>query len=75
MLPEEQGKGLGTWLVRCVREVVEGMEGLRRVILVTGEGSEGFYERELGVRRVEQGRKGLLVMGRVGEGAAEMLKE
>ncbi|KAA6413332.1 MAG: hypothetical protein FRX48_03078 [Lasallia pustulata] len=76
VVEEEQGKGLGTWLTRCVGEVLEGMEGLRRAMLVTGEGGkEGFYERELGMERLVQGRKGLVVMNRLGKGAAEMLKD
>ena len=76
MVPEEQGKGLGTWLVECVDEVLEGMEGLRRAILVTGEGKrEEFYERKLGMRRVERGKAGLVIMNRLGEGAAEKLRE
>ena len=76
MVEEEQGKGLGTWLVECVREVLGGMDGLRRVMLVTGEGKgERFYERELGMRRVVQGKGGLVVMNMLGEGAAERLKE
>ncbi|MCJ1300551.1 hypothetical protein MMC08_003348 [Hypocenomyce scalaris] len=76
VVPEEQGKGLGTWLVECVDEVLEGMEGLRRAILVTGEGKrEEFYERKLGMRRVERGKAGLVIMNRLGEGAAEKLRE
>lgn len=76
VVPEEQGKGLGTWLVQCVQEVLDGMEGLRRAMLVTGEGEkEGFYERELGMKRVEQGKAGLVIMNRLGKGAAERLKE
>lgn len=76
VLEEEQGKGLGTWLISCVREVLDGMEGLRRCMLVTGEGKkEGFYERELGMKRLEQGKGGLVFMNCLGKGAPDRLKE
>jgi len=71
VLPAHQGKGLGKWLVGCVGEVLEGMKGeLRRALLITskGEGGEGFYEKELGMRRME-GEGGLVVMSLRGEGS------
>lgn len=71
MLPEHQGKGLGKWLIGCVGEVLGGMRGeLRRAMLVTGKAGKGvgFYERELGMRRMEEEGGGLVVMGLRGEG-------
>lgn len=71
MLPAHQGKGLGKWLVGCVGEVLEGMKGeLRRALLVTSKGGrgEGFYERELGMRRMDT-EGGLVVMSLRGEGS------
>ncbi len=71
MLPAHQGKGLGKWLVGCVGEVLEGMKGeLRRALLITrqGGGGEGFYEKELGMRRME-GEGRLVVMSLRGEGS------
>ena len=35
--PSYQGKGLGTWLVSCVQEVIESMPYLRRSLLFTGD--------------------------------------
>lgn len=32
--PDSRGKGLGRWLVRCVKEVCEGFPALRRVLLL-----------------------------------------
>ncbi|KAK0118470.1 hypothetical protein ONS95_012755 [Cadophora gregata] len=35
--PSSQGAGLGTWLVKCVQEVIGGMPYLRRSMLFTGD--------------------------------------
>lgn len=45
--PLAQGKGLGTWLVGCVQEVIESMPHLRRSMLLTSswEKSVPFYQR------------------------------
>ena len=76
VLPEEQGKGLGKWMIECVDEVLKDMKYLRRALLVTAEGQkEEFYEKELGMKRLEQGRGGIVTMGRLGEGATKLMKE
>jgi len=65
-----RGKGLGKWLVECVDEVLGGMEHLRRAILLTSAGQkEGYYERNLGMERVQQGERELVVMQRLGPAA------
>ena len=70
VLPEEQGKGLGTWLIECVKEVVDGMEDLRRCLLICSEGGpEEFYSKELGMQRWGTGEGGSLIMQKVGKGA------
>lgn len=72
VLPEHQGQGLGKWLISAVDEILEGMEvGLRRALLITGEGvGERFYERELGMKRMGgEGGRGLVVMSRKGGGS------
>lgn len=72
VLDEYQGQGLGKWLVRCVDEVLAGMGDLRRTMLITGEGGpEGFYERELGMRRCGTLPGGAVIMNRNGEGVSE----
>ncbi|KAI6771408.1 hypothetical protein HG531_009033 [Fusarium graminearum] len=35
--PTLQGKGLGSWLIRCVQEVLDKMPHLRRTMLLTGD--------------------------------------
>ncbi|KAF2724251.1 gcn5-related n-acetyltransferase [Polychaeton citri CBS 116435] len=35
--PSYQGRGLGSWLVQCVQEVLEAMPHLRRSLLFTGD--------------------------------------
>jgi GNAT superfamily N-acetyltransferase len=59
-----QGKGLGKWLVRCVKEVVQEIPELRRVILLTGggagRGAQELYIKEMGMR-VMGGLEGQMV--------------
>jgi hypothetical protein len=72
--PSSQGKGLGTWFMECVQEVIESMPYLRRSLLFTGDWKRSvpFYERVLGMQVVECSRgadgegKGLAVMMRKG---------
>ncbi|KIL84096.1 hypothetical protein FAVG1_12673 [Fusarium avenaceum] len=69
--PKLQGKGLGSWLIRCVREVLEDMPYLRRTMLLTGdwERSVPFYEKLLDMSSVEPKRgEGLAVMESKGRG-------
>lgn len=69
MLKEYQGKGLGTWLLGAVNEVLRGWKGLRRLSLMSSGGEE-WYERALGVRVFEQENgMGLVFMTRRGEGS------
>ena len=69
MVEEEKGKGLGKWLVQCVDEVLDQMPHLRRAMLITGEGgSEGFYERALGMKKCGRLEGRAIVMQRVGDG-------
>jgi len=68
-------KGLGDWLIKCVDEVLDGMGELRRAFLVTGEGEmERYYEGRLGMERVEQGERGLVVMQRLGPAGKHVRK-
>lgn len=53
VLKPYQRKGLGTWMMGCVREVIESMEYLRRSILITS-GGERYYERTLNMTRLGQ---------------------
>ncbi|MCJ1229519.1 hypothetical protein MMC12_006186 [Toensbergia leucococca] len=76
VVPEEQGKGLGKWLIACVDEVLKAMGDLRGAHLFTGEGKkEEFYEREMGMKRLEQGERGLVFMRRAGEGEVGRMRD
>ncbi|CEI61635.1 hypothetical protein FVEN_g9282 [Fusarium venenatum] len=69
--PTLQGKGLGSWLIRCVQEVVDTMPHLRRTILFTGdwERSVPFYEKLMDMSLMEPKKgEGLAVMESKGRG-------
>ncbi|KAJ6020749.1 Acyl-CoA N-acyltransferase [Penicillium herquei] len=53
VLPQYQGKGLGTWLIDCVAEIFskENMPYLRRIMLFTGDPrTEEMYTRIFNMR-------------------------
>jgi ribosomal protein S18 acetylase RimI-like enzyme len=74
--PLYQGKGLGTWMMKCVQEVIESMPYLRRSLLFTGDWKRSvpFYEKILGMEVAEcrkgedGGGQGLATMMRKGRG-------
>jgi GNAT superfamily N-acetyltransferase len=74
--PSSQGNGLGTWMMKCVQEVIESMPHLRRSLLFTGDWKRSvpFYEKILGMQVFESGRgedgegMGVAVMMRKGNG-------
>jgi GNAT superfamily N-acetyltransferase len=74
--PVYQGKGLGTWLMECVQEVIESMPYLRRSMLLAGDWKRSvpFYERILGMEILESRKgedgcgQGLAVLMRKGSG-------
>ena len=47
--PDQQGKGLGTWLIQCVQSVIEEMPNLRRSMLFTSDWDRSvpFYQKHL----------------------------
>ena len=53
--PEYRGKGLGKWLIKCCREILDSKPHLMRAMLMAspGEGKE-FYEKNLGMRDVQE---------------------
>ncbi|KAF4961830.1 hypothetical protein FSARC_10046 [Fusarium sarcochroum] len=69
--PAYRGKGLGTWLMKCVREVIESMPYLRKSMLVTGdwEKTVPFYENLMDMK-VTEGQPGetRAIMERRGRG-------
>lgn len=64
ILPEYQGKGLGRWLIGCVRDVIDAMPELRRALLLTGVNGKGvqFYERELNMKVFHAGDEDRVIM-------------
>ncbi|DAA78497.1 TPA_exp: putative GNAT family N-acetyltransferase [Trichophyton benhamiae CBS 112371] len=69
VMPEYQGKGLGSFLVQCIKEVLDGMKHLRRFILMTGDKNTGkYYERLMDVKMLgEIGNA--YILGRKGPGS------
>ncbi|EJP69004.1 GNAT family N-acetyltransferase, putative [Beauveria bassiana ARSEF 2860] len=66
-----RGRGLGSWVVRCVQEVAEEMPYLRRSVLFTSswEKSVPFYRKLMGMEVVESRfGDGLATMERKGRG-------
>ncbi|QIX02013.1 hypothetical protein AMS68_007530 [Peltaster fructicola] len=49
--PSYQGRGLGKWLIRCVKEVADSMPHLRRIMLFTADWDRSvpFYEETMGM--------------------------
>ncbi|KAJ5159739.1 uncharacterized protein N7482_006743 [Penicillium canariense] len=78
ILPSYQGSGLGTWLMSCVQEIIEGMQYLRRSLLFTGDWKRSvpFYKKTMDMHVMHskpptEGKdaEGLAVMVRLGKGA------
>jgi len=56
VLPAWKGQGLGSWLVGCVQEVIEGMPHLRRSMLITSSKTDDgrkYYEKRMKMSKVE----------------------
>ncbi|KAJ6785982.1 hypothetical protein PWT90_06277 [Aphanocladium album] len=69
--PLMQGKGLGSWMIECVQEVIEEMPHLRRSMLFTTswEKSVPFYQKLMGMEVIESKfGEGLVTMERKGRG-------
>lgn len=69
VLPSYGGKGLGTWLIGCVQEVIEAIPHLRRSMLLTGDWKRAvpLYEKLMAMEVHEykegpNGKEGLAVM-------------
>ncbi|KPM34580.1 hypothetical protein AK830_g11988 [Neonectria ditissima] len=69
--PENQGKGLGRWLIGCVQEVIEAMPYLRRSILFTADWKRSvpFYKELMDMEVIEfKDGEGLALLERRGKG-------
>ncbi|KAK0641020.1 hypothetical protein B0T16DRAFT_206142 [Cercophora newfieldiana] len=71
VLREFQGKGLGKWMMTCLKEVLDGWETLRRCVLFTGDAEAvRLYETTLGMKDVREGGNGLIIMQMMGNAGA-----
>jgi GNAT superfamily N-acetyltransferase len=68
ILEEYQRKGLGTWLIKCVDEVLSSWPELRRVLLITSSGKD-FYSDRLQMKEFEQAKNGMAILSRTGAGS------
>lgn len=69
--PATQGQGLGSWMMKCIQEIIEEMPYLRRSMLFTTswEKSVPFYKKLMGMYVVESKEgDGLVTMERKGRG-------
>jgi GNAT superfamily N-acetyltransferase len=70
ILPGYQGKGLGTWLLECVNEMMDSWPELRRALLMTGsEKGKVLYKKILDMDPFPQGRNGIEVLSKIGRGS------
>lgn len=69
--PEDQGKGLGKWLISCIQETIQEMPYLRRSMLFTADWDRSvpFYEKLMDMTLMEsQKGTGLALLERKGPG-------
>lgn len=53
VLPEWEGRGLGSWTIDCVKEWLALMPNLRQFTLIAGGGKDKYYARKLGTSKIE----------------------
>lgn len=68
ILDAYQGKGLGSWLIKCVDEALSSWPELRRLLLVASHGKD-FYLEKLHMQEFEQGKNGMAILSRTGAGS------
>ena len=70
---KERGRGLGTWMIECINEILGEMgDHFRGAMLFAREGQvEEYYKKKLGMKRVEVEDRGLVVMLKSGPGEVE----
>ncbi|KAL1869693.1 hypothetical protein VTK73DRAFT_3030 [Phialemonium thermophilum] len=67
VLPQHQSKGLGKWLIDCLKELTGSWPELRRLMLLTTEPSTvKLYERTLGAKDVRESSPKIVVMEKIG---------
>jgi GNAT superfamily N-acetyltransferase len=70
ILPKYQGKGLGTWLLECVNEIIDSWPEFRRGLLMTGNATgKALYKKKLDMDPFLQDKNGLEVLSKIGRGS------
>lgn len=65
VLPQHQGKGLGTRMMECLNQILDAWPELRRFMLITSDPAAiRIYEKTLGAKEMAKGK--LLPMVRIG---------
>ncbi|KAI9926592.1 hypothetical protein ASPWEDRAFT_45303 [Aspergillus wentii DTO 134E9] len=64
IIPQHQGKGLGKWLIQCIKEMVDSIPNLRRVMLMAKNvpHATNFYQELLAVQVYNQTDKKVVFM-------------
>lgn len=71
ILPEHQDKGLGSWLIDCVKEWLDLMPYMRQLVLLSRQGkNEQYYARKLGTGPMEKYGTDYRFFNRKGPGSA-----
>jgi len=70
VLPEYRGRGLGKWMMQCMKEEFDSWPDLRGSLLYTsGEHAKKFYKETLGMKKFVPGVNGLEIMVSKGPGS------
>jgi hypothetical protein len=68
---DDRAGGLGSWLIECCREWMDGMPFLRRSMLMASEGfGKAYYAKAFGMEDVAGMGHGLVCMSKTGPGSA-----
>jgi GNAT superfamily N-acetyltransferase len=68
--PDHRASGLGSWLIECCREWMDGMPFLRRSMLMASEDfGKSYYAKALGMEDVAGMGHGLVCMSKTGPGS------
>ncbi|KAK9321619.1 hypothetical protein V1517DRAFT_325939 [Lipomyces orientalis] len=64
VVPEHQRKGLGKWMIQCVKELTDAMSGLRRIMFMAKNAPHAvkFYEELLYAKMHDQERSKVVFM-------------
>jgi len=61
VLPEHQGRGLATWMMGCLNEILDQWDNLRRFMLITSsDQAVELYRKTLGAQVWNEGPSNVL---------------